>query len=72
MSDYHKVDTHTCLTKRQVEIVTLAARGLKNYAIANELHLSLQTVKNHFTCIYRKVFIIHPPRGSKKRICAIH
>jgi DNA-binding NarL/FixJ family response regulator len=35
------------LTPRELEVLRLAARGLANAAIANELHLSVNTVRNH-------------------------
>jgi two-component system nitrate/nitrite response regulator NarL len=41
-------------TRREKEIVTLLAQGLTNKEIAGQLHLSLQTVKNHVHQILRK------------------
>lgn len=35
------------LTDREIEILTMIARGLKNPAIANELEISRVTVQNH-------------------------
>ena len=35
------------LTPRQVEVLRLLQRGASTHQIANELHLSTQTVRNH-------------------------
>lgn len=43
------------LTPREVEVVRLLARGLSNKAIANELHLSVATIKNHLHNIFTKL-----------------
>jgi len=43
------------LTEREVEILRLAKRGLPNPQIANSLHLSPGTVRNHLSSIYRKL-----------------
>jgi two-component system, NarL family, nitrate/nitrite response regulator NarL len=43
------------LTPREIEIVRLAARGLRNQAIANQLHISEGTVKVHLHNIYEKL-----------------
>ncbi|MBW8794536.1 MAG: response regulator transcription factor [Streptomyces sp.] len=43
------------LTDREVEVVTLLARGLGNRAIAQSLFLGEATVKTHLVRIYRKL-----------------
>jgi DNA-binding NarL/FixJ family response regulator len=43
------------LTEREVEILRLARRGLPNPQIANSLHISPGTVRNHLSSIYRKL-----------------
>jgi DNA-binding NarL/FixJ family response regulator len=43
------------LTRREAEILYLAAQALTNKSIAEELFLSEKTVKNHMSSIYRKV-----------------
>jgi DNA-binding NarL/FixJ family response regulator len=43
------------LTEREVEILRLAKRGLPNPQIANSLHISPGTVRNHLSSIYRKL-----------------
>ena len=43
------------LTPREIEILRLAAKGMNNKGIANELFLSLRTVKAHLTNIFNKM-----------------
>jgi two-component system response regulator DesR len=43
------------LTDREVEVLRLAKRGLPNPQIAQALHISPGTVRNHLTAIYRKL-----------------
>lgn len=43
------------LTAREMEILRLAAKGMSNKNIADELYLSLRTVKAHFTSIFNKM-----------------
>ncbi len=43
------------LTDRERDILRLAKRGLPNPQIAQALHLSPGTVRNHFSAIYRKL-----------------
>ncbi|HEX7017162.1 MAG TPA: helix-turn-helix transcriptional regulator [Cyclobacteriaceae bacterium] len=43
------------LTKRESEILQLAMRGKHNKEIANELHISLETVKSHRKKIVSKI-----------------
>jgi len=45
------------LTAREREIVTLAAQGLKNKAIAKELNTSVRTVEGHFSRIFSKLSV---------------
>ena len=52
------------LTAREKEILQHMANGQDNHAIAGELHLALQTVKNHVSQIYDKL-------GAKDRIDAV-
>jgi DNA-binding NarL/FixJ family response regulator len=42
------------LTERELEVVVLAARGLSNRLIAQELHISEATVKRHLANTYEK------------------
>lgn len=43
------------LTDREREILTLVARGLPNPQVAQSLHLSAGTVRNHLSAIYKKM-----------------
>ncbi|MCM2315208.1 MAG: response regulator transcription factor [Thermoanaerobaculia bacterium] len=45
----------TTLTKREVEVIRLAARGLKNKEIARELSLGEGTIKVYLHAIYEKL-----------------
>lgn len=44
----------TVLTKRERAIVELVARGAQNRDIAEQLHISINTVKTHIYSIFRK------------------
>jgi ATP/maltotriose-dependent transcriptional regulator MalT len=43
------------LSERELEVLVLAARGLSNRLIAEELHISEATVKRHLANVYEKV-----------------
>jgi two-component system, NarL family, response regulator LiaR len=43
------------LTAREVDILTLMTRGMRNKEIANELYITERTVKFHANAIYRKL-----------------
>lgn len=43
------------LTEREIEVLQLVARGMTNAAIADELVLSLHTVRNHVASLSRKL-----------------
>jgi len=43
------------LTEREIEVLRLAARGLKNQDIARELTLSVRTVQTHLSNIFGKM-----------------
>jgi two-component system response regulator DesR len=43
------------LTERELDVLRLAERGLRNPQIAEALHLSPGTVRNHLSAIYRKL-----------------
>jgi two-component system response regulator DesR len=47
--------TESPLTEREVEILRMAQRGLPNPQIAQALHISPGTVRNHLSAIYRKL-----------------
>ena len=60
--------TEQQLTEREVEILRLAQRGLPNKQIAQALHLSPGTVRNHLSAIYRKLGV--HGRHSALRVAA--
>jgi two-component system response regulator DesR len=43
------------LSEREIEILHLAKRGLRNPQIAQALHISPGTVRNHLSAVYRKL-----------------
>lgn len=45
------------LTTREVEVLSLMAKGYKNDDIASALVITTFTVKNHVRCIFRKLGI---------------
>ena len=45
----------SALSERELEILRLAQRGLPNPQIAQSLHISPGTVRNHLSAIYRKL-----------------
>jgi DNA-binding NarL/FixJ family response regulator len=48
-------DIEAKLTKRELDVIFLMARGRRNEEIADELVVTEQTVKNHITNIFRKL-----------------
>jgi two-component system nitrate/nitrite response regulator NarL len=44
-----------CLTRREIEIAKLLSRGSANKEIAEELHLSVATIKNHVHSVLHKL-----------------
>jgi NarL family two-component system response regulator LiaR len=59
VSNRNKVDTEETLTPREWEVLELIAQGLSNEEIANNLFISLHTVKTHVHNIFRKLDITH-------------
>ena len=45
----------TEFTERELEVLALVARGLANKAIARELHLSVNTIRNYVQAILRRL-----------------
>lgn len=45
------------LTQRELQMVSMIARGLVAKEIGHELHISVKTVRNHISNIYRKLGI---------------
>lgn len=50
-----EADRIASLSKRELEVVALIARGLKNKQIAEELFISQTTVSHHLTSIFAKL-----------------
>jgi two-component system response regulator DesR len=48
-------DVEQALTEREIEILRLARRDLPNPQIAQALHISPGTVRNHLSAVYRKL-----------------
>jgi len=53
------------LTRREMEVVQILARGARNAEIAEQLFISEYTVENHLKSIYRKL-------GVSNRTAAVH
>ncbi|MET7395982.1 response regulator transcription factor [Dactylosporangium sp. NPDC005572] len=51
----HAHDGLTTLTPREREVLTLAAQGLGNHAIADRMRLTPKTISNHLSAIYAKL-----------------
>ena len=54
ISKYSSEHENSILTERELEILKLAAMGLSNQDIAQELNLSLRTIKGYFAEIFSK------------------
>ena len=54
------------LSEREVEVLILAARGLSNRLIAEELRISEATVKRHLANVYGKVGV-HSRNGAVRK-----
>ncbi|MBU3023701.1 response regulator transcription factor [Aestuariibacter sp. A3R04] len=52
--DISKSVSHPRLTKREITIIELVAQGSQNQEIADQLHISVNTVKTHIYSIFRK------------------
>ena len=53
------------LTKREVDILTLVAKGATNAAVANKLAVSEQTVKFHLSNIFRKIGVANRTAATR-------
>jgi LuxR family transcriptional regulator of csgAB operon len=51
----HTSQHHELLTNREIEILNLLATGAKNTDIAQDLSLSVHTIKTHIYHIYKKI-----------------
>ncbi|MEA3441689.1 MAG: LuxR C-terminal-related transcriptional regulator, partial [Chloroflexota bacterium] len=62
----HESESFDLLTRREEEILRLMGEGLTNQEIANELVISLYTVKRHATNIYHKLSVTNR-RGAIRK-----
>lgn len=53
--DEQKASVEDVLSEREMEVVKLAAKGLSNREIAEQLFLSTRTVQGHLTHIFNKI-----------------
>jgi DNA-binding CsgD family transcriptional regulator len=53
--DLTKCKTTFCLSQRELDVVSLLAKGLTNKEIGEKLFISEYTVENHLRSIYRKM-----------------
>lgn len=58
------------ITDRELEILLLAARGLSNQHMANELYLSVATIKRHLANIYEKLGVSSRSEATVKALAA--
>ena len=61
-------DDEEGLSRREQEILLLAARGLSNRRIAQELHISEATVKRHLANVYEKMGVGSRGEASQKAL----
>ena len=63
-----KGDGEAQLSGREWEILLLAARGLSNRGISDELHISEATVKRHLANVYEKMGVSSRGEASRKAL----
>ena len=54
-TDRTETDTPVVLSERQLEILTLVAEGLSNRQIADQLHISVNTARDHLSEILTRL-----------------
>jgi LuxR family maltose regulon positive regulatory protein len=64
---YHAVMVEP-LSGREIEVLELIAKGLSNQEIANQLHISLSTVKGHTSNIYGKLGVHKRTQAVSKAV----
>ncbi len=55
--NYFQTPKHESLSKRENEVLQILAKGISYAAIAEELHVSINTIKTHARSIYEKLEI---------------
>lgn len=63
-----KQDIHTPLTERELEVLQMVIDGHSNYAIAEMLNLSIDTVKSHMTHILNKLAVTDRTQAAVKAL----
>jgi NarL family two-component system response regulator LiaR len=58
-----RADESTRVTVRELEVLELITRGLTNQEIADQLFLSVNSVKAHIRAAYRKVGVSTRPQA---------
>lgn len=53
--EYAEKDASVLLTEREIVVLKMAAKGMRNSAIANELHLSVRTIESYLGTIFNKL-----------------
>lgn len=59
------MDSHTCLTPRQVMILLCVVQGKTNKEIAHELGISESTVEQHLWRIYQRLGVSNRVQASQ-------
>ena len=62
----HKEIENLGISKRELEVLNLMARGMSNEEIAGELFVSMNTVKTHFSNIYMKLNVKRRTQAMEK------
>ena len=58
----------TKLTEREFNVISLVVEGLTNNQIANQLHISVHTVKAHLEAIYEKFGVVNRVQAAIKAV----
>jgi DNA-binding CsgD family transcriptional regulator len=58
------------LTRRELEVLSLVARGLTNRAVGRSLWVTDETVKFHLSNIYRKLGVSNRAEASRWAVAA--
>jgi DNA-binding NarL/FixJ family response regulator len=59
------------LTMRELEVLELIAHGLANRAVADELRITVKSVENHVTSIFRKLQLTDRPEVHQRVSAAL-
>jgi DNA-binding NarL/FixJ family response regulator len=57
MNDFPKAHITNALTEREMQVVELICKGMKNKGIADELFITETTVRHHLTSVFNKLEI---------------